>query len=122
MCSLCMQSRGEKELETPEDLTGSATDVFPFICGNIFSPPPGDSTLGSEHRSRVMPVQHVDGPVDGNLYAKVTKTSTSSSASNTRLANGGPGFQPNGPLNMSHDSGISSSAGMYNYPVKDLLH
>ena len=65
-----------------------------------------------------MPVQHVDGPVDGNLYAKVTKTSASST-SNTRLANGGPGFQPNGPLNMSHDSGISSSAGVYITPRVD---
>ncbi len=69
----------------------------------------GDSTVGSEHRARVMPVQHVDGPVDGNLYAQVSKTTRTTSGS--RLANGGPGFQPNGPLNMSHDSGISSSAG-----------
>ena len=64
--------------------------------------------------ARVMPVHHVDGPLDGSLYAQVNKTVTSTTRGQHNqqpIANGGPAFLPSGPLNVSHDSGISSSAG-----------
>ncbi|XP_077554698.1 tensin-2-like isoform X6 [Haemaphysalis longicornis] len=75
--------------------------------------------------SNIAAVPHAEGPLDGNLYAVVSK-------------GGRPGYVPppsssppdadvlDGPHTVSMDSGISSSSGVHNYgnpsPPQGLLH
>ena len=77
------------------------------------------SAPSEESGIRVMHVQHTQGPLDGSLYATVTKnknqkevTTTKQSTRTSVLPNGGTvtGLH-NGPLNHSADSGISSTSG-----------
>lgn len=65
-------------------------------------------SVGGESRVRVMHVQHTQGPVDGSIYATVSK---SRSESLTKQTNGS--LLHNGPLTHSADSGISSTSGEY---------
>lgn len=88
----------------------------------LFVPESGDGELGPSDTSRVrvMHVKHTEGPVDGSLYATVTKGAESASSSTRQesqsrqssssagVANG-PGSLHNGPLTHSADSGISST-------------
>ncbi len=84
-----------------------------MICVNG-SAENGDSDVSGESRVRVMHIQQEAAPVDGSLYARVNHSrheSHTASTSHASVANGGPGVLPNGPLNVSHDSGISSTSG-----------